>query len=196
MKKIISLKHYLYLAVFGLNFIFAGVAFAEGGGGGEHGFTWKDWQWIVINFAILVVVLFFFGRKPIGEYFKKRTELIEKSLEEATEAKRLARKSLNEVRSRLENTDAEMEQIIEAARKSGEKEKQSIIKEAARLKEKILQQAKANIDFELQKARDTIKADAAAMALELAEKRIKEKLGQKEQAALIDDYIKRLEAKN
>jgi F0F1-type ATP synthase membrane subunit b/b' len=34
------------------------------------------------------------------------------------------------------------------------------------------------------------------MALELAEKQIKEKLGQKEQEALIDDYIKRLEAKN
>lgn len=195
MKKIISLKYYIYLAVFGLNFILAGVAFAEGGGG-EQSYTWKDWQWIVINFTILVVILFFFGRKPISEYFKKRTELIEKSLEEASEAKRLAQKSLNEVRSRLENTDTEMEQILEAARKSGEKEKASIIEEAKRLKEKILEQAKANIDFELQKARDTIKSDAAAMALELAEKQIKEKLGQKEQSALIDDYIKRLEAKN
>jgi F-type H+-transporting ATPase subunit b len=74
--------------------------------------------------------------------------------------------------------------------------KEAIIAEGVRLKEKIIEQAKANIDFELQKAKEKIKSDAALMALELAEKQIKEKLGKKEQEALINDYIKRLEAKN
>ncbi len=181
-----------------LSFIFVAASFAAGGGA-EHGeahFTWKDWLWPVVNFAILVFILVYFGRKPIAEYFKKRTELIEKSLKEATEAKELAQKTLNEVRARLKNTDMEIEQILEAAKKSGDKEKEAIIAEGVRLKEKILEQAKANIDFELQKAREKIKSDAAIMALELAEKQIKEKLGQKEQDALIDDYIKRLETKN
>ena len=77
-----------------------------------------------------------------------------------------------------------------------EKEKEAIIAEGERLKEKIVEQAKANIDFELQKAKETLKSDAALMALELAEKEIREKLGQKEQESLIDDYVKRLEAKN
>ncbi|MEW6600832.1 MAG: F0F1 ATP synthase subunit B [Nitrospirota bacterium] len=177
--------------------LFSVVAFAaEGGGHGEAHFTYKDWLWPVINFAILLFVLIFFGRKPIGEYFKNRTAMIEKSLREASEAKELAQKTLNEVRERLKNTDVEINQIIEAARKSGEKEKEAIIAEGERLKEKIIEQAKANIDFELQKAKETIKNDAALLALELAEKQIKEQLGQKEQEALIGDYIKRLEAKN
>ena len=165
--------------------------------GGEHvAFTWKDWFWPVINFAVLVFILVFFARKPFAEFFKKRTELIEKSLKEATEAKELAQKTLNEVRERLKNTDSEIGQIIESARKAGEKEKEAIIADGERLKAKILEQAKANIDFELQKAKEKIKSEAAMMALELAEKQIKEKLGQKEQEALIDGYIKRLEAKN
>ncbi len=179
------------------NFMFAAAAFAGGGeGGAEHHFTWKDWLWPVINFAVLVFILVFFSRKPIGEYFRKRTELIEKTLNEAAEAKELARKTLHEVRQRLKNTDSEMEQIIEAARKSGEKEKEAIIAEGEHLKERILDQAKSNIDFELQKAKEEIKSDAALMALELAEKQITEKLGKKEQDVLINDYIKRLEAKN
>lgn len=169
---------------------------AEGGEHAEQAFTWKDWLWPVVNFAVLVAVLVFFARKPFSEYFKKRTELIEKSLKEATEAKELAQKTLNEVKARLKNTDSEIEQIIESARKAGEKEKEAIIADGERLKAKILEQAKANIDFELQKAKEKIKSEAAFMALELAEKQIKEKLGQKEQEALIDDYIKRLEAKN
>ncbi len=174
---------------------FTGVFAAEEGG--EHAaFTWKDWFWPVINFAFLVFILVFFARKPFAEYFKKRTELIEKSLKEATEAKELAQKTLNEVRERLKNTDSEIGQIIESAKKAGEKEKEAIVADGERLKAKILEQAKANIDFELQKAKEKIKSEAAMMALELAEKQIKEKLGQKEQEALIDDYIKRLEGKN
>jgi F-type H+-transporting ATPase subunit b len=181
----------------GINIAFVTAAFAAGGGGhAQQDYTWKDWQWLVINFAVLMFVLIFFGRKPAKEYFRKRTEMIEQSLQEAREAKELAQKTLEEVRARLKNTDQEIEQILEAARTSGAKEKEEIIAEGERLKEKIIEQAKANIDFELQKAKETIKSDAALLALELAEKRIKEKLGQKEQEELVDDYIKRLEEKN
>jgi len=186
-----------FLLISGIHLIAASSAFAIGGGGhSEHVFTWKDWLWPVVNFAILVIVLVKFGRTPIKEFFKNRTEMIEKSLKEAQEAKELAQKTLIEVQKRLNNTDKEIEQIIEAARKSGEKEKEAIIAEGIKLKEKIIAQAKSNIDFEVQKAKETIKSDAALMALDIAEKQIKEKLGQKEQETLIDDYIKRLEAKN
>ncbi len=169
-------------------------AFAsEGGEHSETVFTWKDWFWPVINFFILVGVLGFFGKKPMVEFFQKRTELIEKSLHEATQAKELAQKALDEVRARFGNTDREIDEILDAARKAGEKEKETIIAEGIKTKEKILEQAKASIDFELQKAKDKIKSEAAMMALELAEKQLKEQLGEKEQEVLIDDYIKKLE---
>jgi F-type H+-transporting ATPase subunit b len=184
------------IVTLGVNILIATSAYAIGGGHGETHFTWKDWVWPIINFAILVGVLVKFSGKPVREFFQNRTAMIEKSLKEATEAKELAQKTLTEVQARLKNTDKEIEQIVAAARKSGESEKEAIIAEGEHLKEKILEQAKSNIDFELQKAKDTIKSDAALMALEIAESQIKEKLGQKEQEALIDDYITRLEAKN
>lgn len=180
---------------FVFNLVLVSTAFASSGGE-DYTYTWKDWFWPVVNFSILMFILVFFGKKPIGDYFKGRTALIEKSLKDAAEAKALAEKTLQEVNARLNNTDAEIAQIIEAARKSGEKEKEAIIAEGEHLKEKIIEQAKANIDFELQKAKEALKSEAALMALELAEKQIKEKLGQSEQETLIDDYIKRLEAKN
>jgi F-type H+-transporting ATPase subunit b len=185
----------IMLTVAGLSLVFAAAAFASGGGEETH-FTWKDWLWPVVNFSILIFILVFFTRKPFGEFFKNRTALIEKSLKEASEAKQLAQKTLDQVKERFKDTDTEVEQIVNAARKSGEKEKEALIAEGERLKERIIEQAKANIDFELQKAKETIKSDAALMALELAEKQIKEKLGKREQEDLIGDYIKRLEAKN
>ncbi len=158
----------------------------------EHVFTWKDWFWPVINFAILVTVLVKFLAKPAKEFFKKRTELIEKSIKEAEEAKELARKALEEVKERLKNTDREIEEILSATKKAGQKEKEALIAEGEKLRDKILEQARANVEFELQKAKETIKSEAALIALELAEKQIKEKLGKKEQDAIIDEYIKKL----
>ena len=178
-----------------INLAVVSTAFASSGGENIH-YTWKDWLWPVVNFSILMFVLIFFGKKPIGDFFKGRTALIEKSLKDAAEAKELAEKALTEVNARLNNTDDEIALIIEAAKKSGEKEREAIIAEGEHMKAKILEQAKANIDFELQKAKEAIKSEAALMALELAEKQLKEKLGQSEQEALIDDYIKRLEEKN
>ena len=178
-----------------INFVFVSAALASSGGE-NYTYTWKDWLWPVVNFSILMFILIFFGKKPLGDFFKGRTALIEKSIKEAAEAKALAEKTLAEVKSRLSNTDAEIAKIVEAARKSGEKEKEAIIAEGEHMKEKIIEQAKANIDFELQKAKESIKSEASLLALELAEKQLKEKLGQSEQETLIDDYIKRLEAKN
>lgn len=187
----------LFFFIIAANFIFAASAFAFSGGGGEHHeFTWKDWVWPIINFSILFGVLFHFGRKPVREFLQKRTELIEKSIKEAEEAKALARKTLDEVQAKLKNTDSEINKILEGAKQAGEREKAALIAEGEHIKERIIEQAKANINFELEKAKKSIKTEAALMALELAEKQIKEKLGQKEQEGLFDDYIKKLEVNN
>jgi|Deesub1362A_J573_1020465.scaffolds.fasta_scaffold03214_3 F-type H+-transporting ATPase subunit b len=188
-----KVKAYILLLVIACYLIFVPMALAVEGGE-HHTTTWKDWFWPVVNFLVLVAVLVYFGRRPIREYFKKRTELIEKSLREAEEARRFARKALEEVQERLRNTDQEVKEIIEGARKAGEREKEALIAEGERLRKKILEQARTNIEFELEKAKKEIKSEAALIAIELAEKQIKEKLGREEQEALIDEYIQRLSA--
>lgn len=161
-----------------------------------HAFSWNELTWPIINFTILVAALFYVGHKPIREFFKKRTEMIEKSLKDAEEAKELAKKTLIEVRERLKNTDREIGGIMASAKKAGEKEKDALIANGKRLKDKILEQAKVNIEFELQKAKAAIKSEAAFMALELAGQQIKERVGQKDHENLIHEYIKKFEARN
>jgi len=189
--QISDFRFQIFLTVI-LNFAFVTVVFAAEEAA-EHGFTWKDWLWPVINFAILIVILVKFLAKPAKEFFKKRTEMMEKSIKDAEEAKELAKKTLSEINERFKSVDREINDILDAARKAGEKEKEAIIAEGERLREKIIEQARHNIEFELQKAKEEIKSEAALMALELAEKQIKERLGKKEQEALIDEYIQKLE---
>ncbi|MBI4824848.1 MAG: F0F1 ATP synthase subunit B [Nitrospirae bacterium] len=166
---------------------------AEHAGAEHHGIAWAELIWPIINFTFLVGILVFFTRKPFKEFFRSRTEKIESSIKTATEAKELAEKTLTEVRARLSDTRQETDLIIEAAKRTGEKEKASLIAEGEHIKQKIVEQAKASIEFELAKARQAIKSETALLALEAAENEIKKRLGSNEQEKLIDEYIKKIE---
>jgi F-type H+-transporting ATPase subunit b len=173
------------------------VAAAVAGGGGETGpADPMDFVWKIVNFSILVFVLVKFGRKPIAGFLKARTEGIKKSLDEAREAKELAQQALDEVKEKLKNKDREMEEIISSAKASGEKERERIIEEAGRMSEKLIEQTRANIDFELKQAREAIKAEAAEIAMELAEKKIKEKLTEEDRKRLFEEALGKLEGRN
>lgn len=166
----------------------AAAAFASGGEA-AHTPLWKDYMWKIINFGVLIIILWKFGKKPIQNALKQRTEAIEKTLKEAKEAKEAALKAMQEVEQKLKTKDEEVQAIIAAARKSGEMERDRIIEESARLQEKILEQAKTNIEFELKHAKEQIKAEAVELAMELAEKKLKEKMTKDEQEKLLEDSL-------
>ena len=69
----------------------------------------------------------------------------------------------------------EMEQILAGAKQSGENEKARLIEEGDKLKARILEQAKTNIDYEVKRAKESIKEEAVEIAMELAEKKLREK---------------------
>lgn len=169
---------------------------AEAGGGHEKS-LFMSYFWQIINFLILVSLLTFMMKKmDIKGYFRKRTELIEQSIKEAREAKELAQKALTEVEERLKMKDAEIAEILGAARSSGEKEKVRLVEEGDRLSERILEQARVNIDYEVKRAKAVIKEEAAGIAMELAEKKLREKLTKEEQMRLLEESVAKIEGKN
>ena len=155
-----------------------------------------EWVWRLVNFGILVFVLVKFAGKPMKDYFEQRKALIEKSIQEAREAKELAAKALAEVEERLKLKDKEIEGIKTAAEGSGEREKHRLIEEGERLGTKILEQAKSNIGYELKKAKDVIKAEAVEAAMRLAEEKIKSEMTKEDQDRLLQESLKLLEGKN
>jgi F-type H+-transporting ATPase subunit b len=199
--KKLSVKSKKYFALFVVSLLtfhfllFTALAFAAEGGEGEQS-LFKAYFWPVINFVVLVVLLVYAMKKAdIKGYFKKRTELIEQSLKEAREAKELAQKALAQVEERLRVKDKEMEEIISSARMSGENEKARLVEEGARMQEKILEQAKTNIDFEVKQAKSAIKQEAAELAMGLAEKKLKDKLTKEEQLKLLEESVAKIEGK-
>lgn len=182
---------FLFL-IFHLSFINAAFC-AEGA---AHGGDWKEWLWKILNFAILVFILVKFLGKPLSEFLKKRTELIEKTLREAKEAREFAERALAEAEERLKLKDREIEDILEQSRRSAVIEQEHLIKQGEQMKEKIIEQAKNNINLELRLAKEAIKAEAVEIAAELAEKKIKSRITTDKQAGLIEESISMIEGRN
>lgn len=188
-------SHLLFSIMFVIfTLVFSSLAF--GADEAVHGGEWKEWLWKVVNFSILVFVLVKFMGKPLRAFLKQRTELIEKSLKEAKEAKELAGKALVDIENKLRLKDKEVEEILAQARLAAKKEHDALIQQGERMKDKILEQAKNNIDYELKLAKDSIKAEAIEIAVELAEKKIKEKLSGDKQVQLLEESLARIEGRN
>ena len=187
-------RHALFLFAFCVLHI-AFATYAYSAEEAAHGGEWKEWLWRILNFAILVSLLVWFLNKPLKNFLRQRTELIGKTLKEAQEAKELARRALAEVEERLKRKDREIEEILAQSQRSAEAEQKLLVQQGEQMREKILEQAKSNIDYELRLARESIKAEAVEIALELAEKKLREKLTKEEQIKLIEESLARMEAK-
>lgn len=174
-------------------FLLFSTALMASAGEAEHSASLSDWLSKILNFSILVVLLYILISKfRVGDLLKKRSEAIAKAISDAEEAKETARKGFEAIQNRLNEKDREMDEIINAAKAEGEKEKTFLIQEGERIGEGIVRQAKENIDREVRKARESLREEAVNLALGLAEGRIKENLKKEDEEIMINGYIKKI----
>jgi len=176
------------------------VVFASSGGeGGEVemvSFFSSNFFWAVVNFAIIVFLLVRYGKEPLGEALANRRRTIEKTLDEAAQAREKALEALAEAKKRLSEKDAAVESLIEDARKAAEREKERLVEQGERLSRDIVERARTSVDLELKRAKDELKAEAVQLALELAETKIRESVSEEDQRKLVTDYVERMESRN
>lgn len=174
--------------------IFSAIAFAsEEGAAAEHGTSFlHDWLPRIINFGVLAAVLVYFGRKPIRDFLKARTEAIEKSLQESRETKEKAFAALAEMEQKVKDVQNETRRILDDARVRGEQDKQSLVEEGKKVVQDVQVQVKSAVDIEVQKARTSLAVEAALLSIDLAEEGIKDKMTSEDRDRIMKEYVKRV----
>lgn len=153
-------------------------------------------MWTIINFSIIVFLLYKFAKEPLKEALKKRQETIEKTLDEAAGARMLAEKGLKEAEQRLSEKDAAIESILSDAKHIAERERLLLVEQGERMSRDIVERAKLSMDVELTQAKDDLKAEAARLAIELAEEKIRQETSADDQSRLLENYIAMMESRN
>ncbi len=163
---------------------------AEGAHGSHAALQMKDFIWRVINFAMLAGLLIWGMRKAkVGQLLADRQAGIEKALKEAVQAREAAEKKYAEYSDKLSRATKEIDEIYASIKKEGELEKERIIAEAKDSAEKIKKQAEQTAAREVLKARAELQAEAARLAVQLAEQTLREKVGKDDQNRLVGEYL-------
>jgi F-type H+-transporting ATPase subunit b len=162
-----------------------------GDGGGSKGWVATD-TYRVMNFSVLAIGLFFVLRKPLKQALNSRIGGIQDQLDALEVKKKEAEAKLAEYNEKLATLDQESESIVAEYIRQGEDAKSRILKEAASASEKLEAQAKRNIQTEFKQAKEKLHREVLEKALAKAEALIREKVTDKDQERLVDDYLKKV----
>ncbi len=151
-----------------------------------------DFLFKVINFVLLVLLLYFFLRKPLGRSLRERHESLKRALKEAEEAKALWEARYREFEEKLKGVEDEARRLREEILKEAEREKERLIGEAKREAERIRLEAQKAIEQERRQAERLLRERIAEMTVLLAEKVLRENIRPEDQQRLLEDYVRRL----
>ncbi len=177
------------------NLVFAAFAFAEEAAvhGSHEEITFMgDWLPRLVNFAIIASVVVYFSRKPIRDFFANRTAEIAKAMQDSNEARERAVAALADLERKIKEMEAETGRMVADAQARGEKDKKALVEEGRKVAEDVQAQVKQGIDSELHKAKTALVAEAALLALDLAEGRIKQKINSQDHERIVKEYITRV----
>jgi F-type H+-transporting ATPase subunit b len=173
---------------------FAALGFAEEGA--HHVDTaaqMKDFAWRCLDFAALAgIAIWAIKKADVKGTLAARRTGIERTLKEAVEAKEAAEKKFAEYTLRLDQANKEIETISANMKREGELEKERIIAEANVAAARIVAQAESAAAQEVLKAKGELRAEAARLAVEIAEQKIVKNIAKGDQDKLVGDYISKV----
>ncbi|MEW5853896.1 MAG: ATP synthase F0 subunit B [Myxococcota bacterium] len=180
-------------------------ALAAGGGGGAHGGGhaphvefWK-WSmeappigWMVFDFAVFMFLLVRYAGKPLSNYLVQRHTGVKKAMEEAAAAKAEAERKAREYEDRIKKLDAEVAAIKEDFVRNGQLVRERLVENGKVSADRLLKDAQLTISAEEKRALESLKSEAARLALEMAEKMVRERLAAPDHKRMTDDFIREL----
>ena len=132
-----------------------------------------DWQIMIaqlINFSIVVFVLWFFVFKPLGAKMTERTKTIEKSLEEAKAIAANLQQSEEKKLAAIRAAQEQGQQLINEARQLADSERQKSLAATQSEVKKIVEAGKVQLNQEKQNAILAVKKEAADLVVAATKK--------------------------
>ncbi|MGV8081855.1 MAG: hypothetical protein AB2L22_17540 [Syntrophales bacterium] len=189
---------YLALALAGLLILVWSPALLASGGGehGEGGANMKEFAFKVVNFSILVGLLWWLLAKKVKEFFAGRRAGIQAEIDETEAQKAEARKKFDEYSSRLTKMTDEISGISEIIKAQGQAEKEKIIADAKKAAEKMQEDTKARMEQEFQKGSAALRLEASQLAVEMAEEILKKNITAQDHNDMVRDYLDKVVTKH
>ena len=144
----------------------------------------------IINFGILLGLLYLVAYKPIMRMLDERSRRVKESMEQTDLIKQQAERAEEEVKKQIEAAGKEGMEIIARAMHTGEEMRQKAQQEAKQNAESLVVRAQVEIQRERDGAIDELRREFADLTIMAAEKVIEKSLDKQTHRQLIDKVLK------
>jgi F-type H+-transporting ATPase subunit b len=143
----------------------------------------------LLNFAILVFIYAYFGKKPVESALVARREVVAKQIEEAQRMKREAEDRSKQYAAKLGDLDQELVRTKTALAHAGAGEKERIVREAEEKATRMEKDAAFLLDQETRQAQLDLQRETVGLALREAEQILVAKLTPADQERMAEDFL-------
>lgn len=148
--------------------------------------------WTVINFGIFLFLLIKFGGKGIVKAINAREQSIQHAIDSADAANRNAMKLLVESQDKLDNTQAQVAEMMAKGREQADLHIKKATEEAEAVKKSKIQDALKEIERTKEAALVQLRSEVADLVVQATEQILMEKLDGAKDKKLINDFIDKL----
>ena len=163
---------------------------------GEHASTSGEheesvWPQVgkIVNFALLIGTVIYFGRKPLSDYLVNRRAQVRSDLVAAEAMKTSAAAQIAEMDAKLRALPAELEALKARGQQEIAAEQQRIRALAETERVRLLEQASREIEQRTRIARRELVEHAASLAVGVAKTKIRAQITDADQTRLVDRYL-------
>ena len=173
-------------------------ALAAEGGGHEGGLINLDKSLIiqVINFLVLLFILWKLLYKPLVAKMEERTQAIKKSLEEAQAARADAERQRQAHAAQIQAALGEAQAIRATALKEAAEEQRRLVEAARTEAGRLVQTAKAEMEQDIRRARQQLRQEVGELAVQIAERLIKKSLRDEDHHRIVQEALSRVDRVN
>lgn len=196
MKKVNKIEQKIYFAFITMaSFLIVGIAHAseEAAAGGSPvavlGINLKLFIAQLVNFGIVILILWKWVFTPVANKLNERTEKIEKAMKDAVGTEKEKQEFASWKQQEIAKTKSEAAAIIIQANKEAGTVKDDLLKQAKEEQQKLVDNTKKQIEQEKHQILQSAKSELADMVTQAAEKIIKEKLTSDKDKKFIKDTL-------
>ena len=143
----------------------------------------------LVNFLLVLLLLYLFAYKPILRLMDQRAERIRESLEAADTARQEAASSQEAIQEQITEARREGQRIMDQAREASERFRTDEMDKARQEAEAFVERAKQDIARERDTALQEVRASFGDLAITAAERVIRSSLDRQAHAGLINQVL-------
>lgn len=143
---------------------------------------------------VMIVLVIIFGYKPIKKMLQKRQDYIETNIEDASRKNKEADLILKQSQESVIASKKEAQEIISSAKRNANKERETIISNTQKEVTEMKVLAEKEIMESKEEAKEAIRQEMVNVALDASKELLKRNVDDKDNAKLVEDFIKGIDS--